>query len=544
MTNLDDILEHVGEFGVFQKRAFCLISLLSVAFAPIYVGIVFLGLIPEHRCRSPGVVELSHRCGWTLEEELNYTVPKGKANGETFTSQCMRYNVDWNATGLSCTNPLENITTSHGNHSDLLTTCQDGWIYDSSVQSIVSEFNLVCEDSWKLDGFQACVNAGCLLGSVFVGYMADRFGRKTSLLITTLITSISGVLVALAPNYLWSVIFRFIQGLVSKGSWTAGYILITELVGPGYRRTVAILYQGAFGVGLLVLNAAAYAIPHWRWLQLAVTLPTFLLLLYYWCIPESPRWLISQGQNGRAMDIVDDIAKKNGKVLPAHFESMNLKEENEEGEKLSPSLMDLVKTSQMRKHTFILMYNWFTSAIMYQGLIMYLGISGSNVYLDFFYSSLVEFPAAFILVLTTERVGRRYPWVASNLLAGVACLVSIFIPEYMHWLQITIACLGRLGVIMAFEMVCFVNTELYPTFLRNLGVMVCSSLCDLGGIIAPFVVYRLAEFWHELPLVIFTVVALIAAASVLFLPETKGRTLPETIDDVENFHQRHTGQIN
>lgn len=71
----------------------------------------------------------------------------------------------------------------------------------------------------------------------------------------------------------------------------------------------------------------------------------------------------------------------------------------------------------------------FTSAIMYQGLIMYLGISGSNVYLDFFYSSLVEFPAAFILVLTTERVGRRYPWVAADLLAGVACLVSIFIPE-------------------------------------------------------------------------------------------------------------------
>lgn len=136
MTNLDDILEHVGEFDVFQKRAFCLISFLSVAFAPIYVGIVFLGLIPEHRCRSPGVAELSLRCGWTLEEELNYTVPKGKSNGEPFTSQCMRYNVDWNATELSCTNPLENITA---NHSNFLTTCQDGWIYDSSVQSIVSE---------------------------------------------------------------------------------------------------------------------------------------------------------------------------------------------------------------------------------------------------------------------------------------------------------------------------------------------------------------------------------------------------------------------
>ncbi|XP_062980544.1 solute carrier family 22 member 2-like [Elgaria multicarinata webbii] len=543
MPNLDDILEHIGEFDLYQKRAFFLVCFLSVAFAPIYVGVVFLGFIPEHRCLNPGVAELSSRCGWTLEEELNHTVPKGKANEETVTRQCMRYDVDWNTTELSCTNPLESFT-GHGNSSILLTTCQDGWLYDSSIQSVVSEFNLVCEDSWKLDVFQACVNGGFFIGSVYVGYIADRFGRKTSLLINTLITSISGVLVAVAPNYLWSVIFRFIQGLVSKGSWTAGYILITEIVGPGYRRIVAILYQAAFAFGLLILDALAYAIPHWRWLQLAVTLPTFLLLLYYWCLPESPRWLISQGQNGRAMKIVDDIAKKNGKVLSAHFENINLEEGNEKDSKQTPSLMDLVRTPQMRKHTLILMYNWFTSAVMYQGLIMYLGISADNVYLDFFYSSLVEFPAAIILVLTTERVGRRYPWAAANLVGGVACLVAAFTPEDMQWLKVTASCLGRLGITMAFEMVCFVNTELYPTFLRNLGVMVCSSLCDLGGIISPFVVYRLAEVWNQLPLIVFTTVGLIAAVSVLLLPETKGRTLPETIEDVENFHRYHANQLN
>ncbi|XP_077204399.1 solute carrier family 22 member 2-like [Paroedura picta] len=544
MPNLDDILEHIGEFDFFQKRIFFLICLLSAAFAPIYVGVVFLGFIPEHRCLNPGVPELSSRCGWSLEEELNYTVPKGKTSGEVLTSQCLRYNVNWNATDLSCTDPLEDLV-SHWDKDNLsLTTCQDGWVYDSSVSSIVSEFNLVCEDSWKLDVFQACVNAGFFLGSVNVGYIADRFGRKTSLLVTSLVTSISGVLVALAPNYLWSVIFRFLQGLVSKGCWTAGYILITEIVGPGYRRTVAILYQAAFTVGLLVLDAVAYAIPHWRWLQLAITLPTFLLLLYYWCLPESPRWLISQGQNGRAMEIVDDIAKTNGKMLPAQFKSIIIEEGNEDGEQLRPSLIDLVKTPQMRKYTFILMYNWFTSAVMYQGLIMYLGVSAGNLYLDFFYSALVEFPAALILIFTIERVGRRYPWAAANFVAGIACLITAFTPDDMLWLKVTLACLGRLGVTMAFEMVCFVNTELYPTFLRNLGVMVCSSLCDLGGIISPFVVYRLAELWHELPLVVFTLVGLIAGGSVLLLPETQGRTLPETIEDVENFHQYHTSQLN
>ncbi|XP_032649085.1 solute carrier family 22 member 2-like [Chelonoidis abingdonii] len=536
MPTLDDILEHIGDFDLFQKQVFFVLCFVSAAFSPIYVGVVFLGFTPEHRCLSPGVAEMSSRCGWSLEEELNYTVPEQGRHGESFSSQCRRYDVDWNTTGLSCINPLEN-STGYGNRSSIpLTPCQDGWVYDSSGSSIVTEFNLVCEDSWKVDLFQSCVNAGFLLGSVYVGYIADRFGRKLCLIVTILVSATSGVLVAFAPSYLWMMIFRFLQGLVSKGSWAAGYILITEVVGPSHRKTVGILYQAAFSVGLLLLDGVAYAIPHWRWLQLTVTLPCFLFLLYYWCLPESPRWLISQKQNDKAMKIVDYIAKKNGKKLPACFQKINLEEED--GENLSPSFMDLVRTPQIRKHTFILMYNWLASSLLYQGLIMHMAMAGGNMYLDFFYSALVEFPAAFIILLTINRIGRRYPWAVATLVAGAACLIMALIPEDIHWLKVTVGCIGRMGITMSFEMVCFVNTELYPTFLRNLGVMVCSSLCDVGGILAPFIVYRLAEIWHELPLIVFAVVGFIAGGLVLLLPETKGKTLPETIEDVENLHRQ------
>lgn len=60
---------------------------------------------------------------------------------------------------------------------------------------------------------------------------------------------------------------------------------------------------------------------------------------------------------------------------------------------------------------------------------MHMGIAGGNIYLDFLYSALVEFPSAIILILTVDRIGRRYPWAAANLTTGAACLVTALVPE-------------------------------------------------------------------------------------------------------------------
>lgn len=71
----------------------------------------------------------------------------------------------------------------------------------------------------------------------------------------------------------------------------------------------------------------------------------------------------------------------------------------------------------------------FTSAVVYQGLVMRLGIVGGNLYVDFFISGVVELPGALLILLTIDRFGRRLPFAASNVVAGVACLVTAFLPE-------------------------------------------------------------------------------------------------------------------
>ncbi|XP_078412861.1 solute carrier family 22 member 2-like [Cetorhinus maximus] len=529
MLNFDDVLEEVGGFGLYQKFIFFLVCLPSAVFSYLYVGFVFLAVTPDHWCRSPGVTELRDKCNWSLEQEKNYTLPLGRSGSSSY-SQCERYDVEWNSSLGSCENPL--LFVQNGSQDFPLTTCQDGWAFENgSSSSIVTEFELVCADAWKLDLTQACLNLGFMLGTIIMGYTADMFGRKSSFLFATFVTSVLGLVVSFLPNYTWFLIFRTLQGLFSKGSWLCAYIFITELVGPEYRRTVGILYQVCYSIGMMLLSAVAYFIPGWRNLQLATTIPSFLFLTYYWLIPESPRWMLSQKKNTEAMDVIQKMAKGNGKSFSKKFEIIEESSENLD----RPSFVDLLRTPQIRKYTLILMFNWFAGALVYQGLVMRLGTSGGNIYLDFFISGVVEIPAAILILLTIERIGRRLPFAAGGLLSGGSCIIAAFIPDNIGWLATVLAFLGKLGITMSFEMVVFVNAELYPTFMRNLGVSVCSSLCDIGGIVAPFIVYRLAGTWMGLPLVVLGVIGLIAGSLVLLLPETKGLTLPDTIEDVENI---------
>lgn len=67
--------------------------------------------------------------------------------------------------------------------------------------------------------------------------------------------------------------------------------------------------------------------------------------------------------------------------------------------------------------------------MVYQGLIMRVGITGGNVYIDFLISGLVEFPAAFLILFTIERIGRRLPFATANIVAGASCIITAFIPD-------------------------------------------------------------------------------------------------------------------
>uniref|UniRef100_A0A8C7WU16 Solute carrier family 22 member 3 n=1 Tax=Oryzias sinensis TaxID=183150 RepID=A0A8C7WU16_9TELE len=519
MTAFDDLLEEAGAFGRCQRRIFALLCLVSLPFAGVYAGIVFQGFTPDHWCRDPALAERRQACGWSLADGRRLTAPLVNVSGELQRSSCERYEVDWNVTALTCEAEEPHLSGRR------TTACKEGWEYDyEGRQSFVTEFDLVCSRGWMADMFQASLNVGFLVGSIAIGYLADRSGSKMSFLMSALMNAVAGILVAVSPNYTSLLVFRSLSGFGVKGGWMAGQVLITEMVGVEFRRTVGVLYQMFFSVGLLILPLLAFFITDWRWLQLAITAPYVLFLSSYRFIPESPRWLLSQNKKSQVVKITESIAKENRRVLSKNIETLT----DDDADSNSASFMDLIRTPNMRTHSLILSYNWFTSAVVYQGWIMRLGILGGNVYVDFLISGLVEFPAAFLILFTIDGMGRRLPFASATWWLCSVC------PD-LFLLKTTVARIGRLGITMAFDMVVFVNTELYPTFVLAavLSAGTWGCLCDVGGIVAPFLLYRLAVIWLELPLIIFGFLAFLAGGLVLLLPETRGVPLPDSIQDVE-----------
>ena len=85
--------------------------------------------------------------------------------------------------------------------------------------------------------------------------------------------------------------------------------LVVELVGRKYKSKIGIL-QAPFAIGEVLVSFTAWMIRDWITFQIVVSAPLFLLLLLYFIIPESPRWLIATGRLTEAKDILEKASRK------------------------------------------------------------------------------------------------------------------------------------------------------------------------------------------------------------------------------------------
>lgn len=310
-----------------------------------------------------------------------------------------------------------------------------------------------------------------------------------------------------------------------------------ELVGIRYREIISVMFHIPFNLGHLTLPLFAYFIRDWKYLQLALSLPSIVLISYYWLVPESPRWLFAVGRVEESAAVLTSAAKHNG-LEAATIESDLIALKKDTGTSSSKgNIWDLLRTPNMRTKTLAMWFNWFVCGLAFFGVSHYVGQIGGDIFTNVAISAAVEVPGTLICIYTMRRFGRRKTVVFANLFTGLAMLTIALLPPDATLATLICASCGIIGMNISFPCVYLYSSEIFPTVVRNIGVGSSSMAARIGTMLAPFVA-SLALSSPFLPPLIFGLTPIAGAVVVLVLPETNGTMLPETLEDGERFGRR------
>uniref|UniRef100_A0A3Q3AES3 Solute carrier family 22 member 13b n=1 Tax=Kryptolebias marmoratus TaxID=37003 RepID=A0A3Q3AES3_KRYMA len=502
MSSFGQVLKEVGEFGLFQKLMLAALCIPSIFPAFDVIGQVFIGMSFPHHCNTDWILEKGPNL--TEEKQKHLTIPVDE--GGRFESCKMFTPVDLD---------LETIER-YGLNST--TTCIHGWKYEvqPGVSSILTEFDLVCDTRGLIQVSQSLHMAGFLCGALAYGSISDRFGRKFAILLSLFLTMLFGVTIAFSPNIYVYMVLRFFNGASSGVIIMNTSVLVVEWVGPSKSALCTMAITGFFAVGQMLLSGIAYLAKNWRIRQLVLFAPIIVFLVtMYWFLPESARWLMTQGRKKEAQKQLERAARVNKRSLPEDL----LDKVNVESNQDRKNMLDIFRIPYLRKRTAIMAFNWFAVSFMYYGLSLNVGSFGLDIYLTQLIFGFVEIPANMSAGPMIQHFGRRMCEAGFLFFGGASCLLTLAIPKDLPVVVTVIAMLGKFSATAAFNIAYVYTAELYPTNIRHSGMGLNSMSARVGGILAPL--NRLLEVYHPtVPMVIYGIIPIAAGGFCLLLPET------------------------
>ncbi|KAK7116571.1 organic cation transporter protein-like [Littorina saxatilis] len=211
------------------------------------------------------------------------------------------------------------------------------------------------------------------------------------------------------------------------------------------------------------------------------------------------------------------------------------------------TILDILKRKVLLKMSFILWYLWICNSLGYYGLTLTSSQMAGNRFLNFFLQGLVEIPAYVMVYFALRRFGRRNVGCAFLIITSVSLLLSAILLATVTGPAIgpttnVLSLIGKFGISGAFCNLVIFSPELFPTNLRSAGLGVSSAMARVGGMIAPFS-SNLSTIAVWAPGLIFGAMSALGSFVILQLPETSGRPLPTTIQQMKAWHKRTPSQI-
>ncbi|XP_077973809.1 solute carrier family 22 member 21-like [Styela clava] len=547
-SNFESVLEKVGGWGRYQRIAVPLICLMFVPLGFFVFTPVFTYQTPPHRCFINGVdtvagnatAEINHT---VLESYIPYNLSE---NGKSEFARCSRF-VITESTSYWYVNTTTTPVYQQTNTTRTMETCLDGWIYMDSEgrTSATTEYNLVCDDAWKKPLLTSGLMIGLFLGSIISGPITDRFGRRTTCLVNMVLNIVLVIGFSFISSYEALLVMIIAIGTSHIIWYSCTFVLAQELVDRKHRALVACMVNVIYAIGYMLLPAVAYIFKDWRWIIRSLGLGSAIFLPYIFLLPESPRWLASQGRIDEAIKVLKQIAVVNGVnqtvLQDLNTNNMELGENllektkdknnaNKQRERRRSSVQVLAKNSVMRRRSVMICWVWNVTFLCYYALGLNTSNLGGSNYLNCFAAAALEIPCHFLVVVAIQKAGRRSSLTTFLGLAGIFVALS---PAFQNFegVSITFAMLGKFFASSAMGILYLYTSELYPTLLRNTGIGIASMTSRFGSICAPFLVFAGENGRRNIPFYVMAALGISTAGLCLLLPETKQSSLPDTMKD-------------
>ncbi|GJN41022.1 hypothetical protein PR202_gn00343 [Eleusine coracana subsp. coracana] len=417
------------------------------------------------------------------------------------------------------------------------------WAFDA--QQVFIEWALNCGGPAFVSLPASSFFAGCLVGGFLLTTLADSvLGRKKMLLVSLVSMSVTGVLTAFAPNVWVYAVLRFMAGFARSMIGTCTLVLSTEIVGKKWRNVVSLAAFFCYTFGFLSLPVLGYTFRQasWRNMYIWTSVPClFYTMLLYFLVQESPRWLLVRGRKKEAIDTLQQIASLNGgKSTETSFSLPEMFTLPEDAGTSSSDIFATLQTMWERRWALqrlaAIMTAGYGVGMVYFGMPLNVGSLGSNLYLSVAYNALAELPSNILLMFLMARINRRSSVVAFSVAASACSLACVAIPQSAAAARMAAELVSFVATCTAYNIILMYSIELFPTSVRSSAVGLLRQAMVLGGVAAPVLVAlgRERSFWS------FGVFGLVIGSSGLFaacLPETRGRTMSDTMEEEEERHE-------
>jgi MFS transporter, SP family, sugar:H+ symporter len=441
----------------------------------------------------------------------------------------------------------------------------DSGVINGTVDSLQQAFD---SDAVGTGFNVASMLLGCAVGAFFAGTLADRFGRKSVMLLTAATFIVSAWGSGISGSSFEFVIFRVLGGLAVGGASILAPAYISEIAPARFRGRLATLQQLMIVIGLFSAFLSNYMIAGaaggasqtlwagfdaWRWMYWMEIFPASLFFFLLFFIPESPRYLVAAGKTDLARKVLTELAPGiDASAKVADIQSTLQKDHR-------PRLSDLI-----RKHTGGLQpivwvgiglasLQQFTgiNVVFYYGATLWqaAGFTEADALLTNVISGTVNVLFTFVAIALVDKLGRKPLLLVGSLgqavMLGILALLfgtaatadsGSLILEGNNGLYALLAANGYIAF-FAFSwgpVMWVMLGEMFPNQFRGAALAVC-GLVQWGSnflITMTFPVF-LVTIGLGLSYGIYAAFGLVAWVFVRsFVKETKGRTLEDMSRDV------------